>query len=219
MNTRRVSALAIIIACLALIFSNLAASNAASASREQARAVATARVTTKAIVRWYDVQGHLIAKRTFHPSDGKFDITKAPSKMGGCEDPICDFSGRAGPAAGGTARVDAVQTGESTLGSRIWSWDVWTKWKWHSTPVCIQKCTVTLLAKGTIGQGSSTWGFDGVLGTDNHYGTACNSRCSYHHSAKAQFSGPNVIGPVHRRPTNTLDSFNDGTFRIRKSCC
>lgn len=218
-NTRN---FAIIIALIVSVLSlGVISTSTANAQRVTSLQQSKEVINTKAVVRWYDVNGKVIAKRTFHPSDGKFDITQVPSKRaGGCEDLICHFTGRAGPNAGGTARVDAIQTGSSTLGSKIWSWDVWSKWSWNHPTACIQKCTVTLIDKGTIGKGSTFWAFDRVVATDNHYLTSCNAHCGYHHSAKGQFHGANITNhDAYRRPTNTLNSYNDGTFEVWKSCC
>jgi hypothetical protein len=175
---------------------------------------ATAGVTTKVVLRRFR-HGRMVDKRVLEPSDFH-------SAARGCAAMICHFVGRAGPQAGGTARVDTVQTGQSFAGFDLWRWDVWTKWSWdHSDPYCIHVCTVHMIDKGAVGKSlDQFWDFDKVTARDDRYLTSCNAHCDYHHSVQGEFSGPNALGQTaHRFATNTLNSYNDGTYEWWLDCC
>jgi hypothetical protein len=170
---------------------------------------AFAYATVRSVVRRYDGQGRLISTKVHHL--GRVGSQAAARTL------VSSGGNTVGPTSQGTARDDITYTGHGTLGEKLYSWTVWTKWSWDhlSCP-----CTMSMLDKGTIHREfDKHWSYDKVDATDNHYNAGAGGpHTSYTHDATGQFEGPGVgkrahrgIGTVYRRPDVVLMSNNDGT--------
>jgi hypothetical protein len=170
---------------------------------------AFAYATVRSVVRFYNRHGKLISTKA--QDLGRVGSEPATRTL------VSSGSDTVGPTSQGTGRDDVTYTGHGTLGEKLYSWTVWTKWSWDhlSCP-----CTMNMLAKGTVHQEfDKHWSYDRVESTNNHYDSGAGGpHTSYTHDATGQFEGPGIgkrlhrgIGTVYRRPEVLLISRNDGT--------
>lgn len=128
---------------------------------------------------------------------------------------------RLGPVAGGTATAAMSKTGQSTIGKKLWTFTVFTKASWqHKSPVCITICTVHMIKKGTQWHVfDNHWRWAGIQDAQAKY-TSCGwAHCGYHHMAKGEFDGSDLMGfSVTEYPKITIDFRNDGTMEWWRSC-
>jgi hypothetical protein len=171
---------------------------------------------SKIVLRVYDPRGHVVSKRVLPGGRPQQSVTPFDCSL------LCHATGCAAsscPDPGGSARIDVIQKGYSTLGADLWSWDVWTKWSWNHRGC---PCTVSVIDKGHVGRAlDQHWAFDGVIHRNQGYRDGSGGPHTYYHDAvTGQFQGPSVLnGTVYRRPDNVLNSYNNGTYEWWLYCC